>query len=90
MLHNNLDVLLISEIKIDSAFPTVQFQIEGYTTYRLCRNANGGSTFPYIGEDLLSISYSPSYNLTPPISLVLIGQHLIFCSLTSPTYCNSP
>ena len=36
------------------------------------------------------LTYCPSYNLTPPISRVLIGQHLIFCSLTSPTSCNSP
>ena len=42
MLHNNLDILLISETKIDSSFPTAQFQIEGYTTYSLDRNANGG------------------------------------------------
>ena len=32
---------------------------------------------------------SASDNLTPPISRVLIGRHLHFCSLTSPTYCNS-
>ena len=36
------------------------------------------------------MTYSPSYNLIPSISRVLIGQHLIFCSLTSPTCCNSP
>ena len=36
-----------------------------------------------------NITDSPSYNLTPPISRVLIGQHSIFCSLTSPTCCNS-
>ena len=35
-------------------------------------------------------TYNSSYNRTPPISRVLIGQHLIFCSLTSPTCCNSP
>ena len=28
--------------------------------------------------------------MTPPISLVLIGRHLTFSSLTSPTCCNSP
>ena len=38
MVHNNLDILLISETKIDSSFSTAQFQIEGYTTYRLDRN----------------------------------------------------
>ena len=35
-------------------------------------------------------TYSLSYNLTPPNSRVLIGKHLIFCSLTSQTCCNSP
>ena len=33
-------------------------------------------------------TYNSSYNRTPPISRVLIGQHMIFCSLTSPTCCN--
>ena len=54
MLHNNLDILLISETKIDSSFPTAQFQIEGYTTYRLDRNANGGGILLYIREDIPS------------------------------------
>ena len=29
--------------------------------------------------------YTSSYNLTPPISLALIGTHLLFCSETSST-----
>ena len=33
MLNNNLDILLISETKVDFSFPTAQFQIEGYATY---------------------------------------------------------
>ena len=53
MLHNNLDILIISETKINSSFPTVQFQI-GYTTYRLDRNANGGGILLYIREDIPS------------------------------------
>ena len=32
MIHNNLDILLISETKIYSSCPTAQFKIEGYTT----------------------------------------------------------
>ena len=52
MLHNNLDILLISETKIDSSFPTAQFQIEGYTIYRLDRN--GGGILLYIREDIPS------------------------------------
>ena len=54
MLHNNLDILLISETKIDSSFPTAQFQIEGYTAYRLDRNANGGGILLYIRENMPS------------------------------------
>ena len=53
MLHNNLDILFISETKIDSSFPTTLFQI-GYTTYRLDRNANGGGILLYIREDIPS------------------------------------
>ena len=54
ILHNNLDILLISETKIDSSFPTAQFQTEGYTTYRLDRNTNGGGILLYIREDIPS------------------------------------
>ena len=54
MLHNNLDILLISETKVDSSCPTAQFQIEGYATYRLDRNTNGGGILLYIREDIPS------------------------------------
>ena len=54
MLHNDLDILLISETKIGSSFPTAQFQIEGYTTYRLDRNAYGRGVLLYIREDIPS------------------------------------
>ena len=54
MLHSNLDKLLIFKIEIDSSFPTAQFQIEGYTTYRLDRNATGGGILLYIREDIPS------------------------------------
>ena len=52
MLRNNLYILLISETKIDSSLPTAQFEIEGYITYRLDRNANGGRILLYIREDI--------------------------------------
>ena len=54
MLHKNLDILLISETKIDSSFPSAQPQIKGYTTYRLCRNATGGGILLCIREDIPS------------------------------------
>ena len=48
MLHYSLDMLLISESKIDSSFHTAQFQKKGYTTYKLDRNANGGVMLLYL------------------------------------------
>ena len=55
MIHKNIDVLLISETKIDSSFPSAQFHLEGYgTPYRLDRNANGGGILLYIREDIPS------------------------------------
>ena len=48
MLHNNLKIIL----KIDSSFSTAQFQIRGYTKYRLDRNAKGGGIILYIREDI--------------------------------------
>ena len=38
---------------------------------------------------MCSFTYSASDNLAPPISRVLIGPYFRFCSLTSPTCCNS-
>ena len=34
MIKDYVDLLLISETKIDSSFPTAQFQIEGYTIHK--------------------------------------------------------
>ena len=54
ILHSNVDILLISETKTDSSFPTAQFKIEGYTMYRLDRNSNGGGILLYVREDIPS------------------------------------
>ena len=43
MIKDNVDILLISEAKIDSSLPTGQFNIDSYTIYRRDRNGNGGS-----------------------------------------------
>ena len=54
ILHSNVDILLISGTKIDSSFPTAQFKLEGYTTYRLDRNSNAGGILLYVREDIPS------------------------------------
>ena len=55
IINKNIDVLVISETKIDSSFPSAQFHLERYATpYRLDRNANGGGILLCIREDILS------------------------------------
>ena len=55
--NKNTDVLLISETKIDSSFPSAQFHLEGYATpCRLDRNANGGDILLYIREDSFKVT----------------------------------
>ena len=54
-INNNLDILMISETKIDDTFPDSQFLIEGFSVpYRLDRTAKGGGILLYIREDIPS------------------------------------
>ena len=54
-INKNIGVLLISETKIDSSFPSLQFHLEGHDTLsRLDRNTNGGGILLYIREDIPS------------------------------------
>ena len=55
LINKNIDVLLISETRIDSSFLSVQFYLEGYATpNRIDRNANGGVILMYVREDIPS------------------------------------
>ena len=54
MVKENVDILLISETKIDSSFPTAQFNMNDFTTYRRDRNINGGGIILYVREDIPS------------------------------------
>ena len=53
MIQGNIDILFISETKIDDTFPTSQFTIEGYLKpIRLDRNEYGGGIMLFIREDI--------------------------------------
>ena len=61
----NVDILMVTETKIDESFPTSQFIIPGFTSpYRFDRTKDGGGILVYIREDipskLLNISYIAS------------------------------
>ena len=46
-IKDYVDLLLISEIKTDSSFPTAQIDIDGYTIHRHERDENGGGLLLY-------------------------------------------
>ena len=54
-IKGNIDVVLVSETKIDDSFPTGDFLIDGFSTpYRLDRNSNGGGPMLFVREDIPS------------------------------------
>ena len=55
IIKGNIDILLISETKIDDTFLTPQFMIPGFSTpFRLNRTGNGGGLLLYVREDIPS------------------------------------
>ena len=52
---DNIDILMISETKLDNSFPEGQFLLPGYSSpYRFDRNCLGGGIILYVREDILS------------------------------------
>ena len=55
IIQGKLDILVITETKIDNSFPTSQFLIEGFCKpYRYDRNRNVGGVLIYVREDIPS------------------------------------
>lgn len=55
LVTGNIDILVITESKLDASFPDAQFIIDGYSEpYRLDRNRQGGGVLIYIREDIPS------------------------------------
>ena len=55
MMQDNIDILLVSETKLDYTFPVGLFYIDGYSTpYRFDRTSHGGGTLLYIRENISS------------------------------------
>ena len=53
VVTNKVDILLVSETKLDETFPTNQFFIEGYSQpFRLDKNALSGGIMIYIRNDI--------------------------------------
>ena len=55
IIKNNVDILMISETKLDDSFLTAQFLLHSFSApYRLDRNSKGGGILLYIREDIPS------------------------------------
>ena len=53
LIEGNLDIIIISETKLDNSFPVEQFCIEGYNTpFRLDKNDRSGGILVYIKKDI--------------------------------------
>ena len=64
-IQDNIDILMISETKIDASFPIGQFLLNGYRTpFQLDRNAHGRGIRLYVREDI-------------PLKLLLVEENLI-------------
>ena len=74
-IENNIDILLISETKLDDSYPSAQFSLNGFKEpYRYDRNSRGGGLLLYVRDDI------PSKNLRIKsifnIELILIEINL--------------
>ena len=57
MLSEVLDVLMITETKLDDSFPEQQFHIEGFNIpFRLDRNRHGGGLLLYVRNNINAVS----------------------------------
>ena len=53
MIYDRIDILLISETKIDKSFPNEQFRLKGFgDPYRLDRKCDGGGLLLYFRNDI--------------------------------------
>ena len=52
-VKGSIDILMVSETKLDDSFPEAQFLIEGFhSPFRFDRNINGGGIMMYVREDI--------------------------------------
>ena len=85
-VKGKVDVLMITETKLDDSFPTMQFNIEGYHTFRLDRNEYGGGILLYVRDDIPS-KFIPMKNSTIEsffIELNLRKKKWILCCTYNP------
>ena len=93
LVSSNIDVLLISETKIDDTFPVSQFSVPGYSVpCRLDRTGNGGCVMLYVKEHIPCRMLS-KFTFEKEIEAFAIKINLrkvmwLFVCSYSPNFCN--
>ena len=87
---NIVDILFLSETKLDASFPTAQFHISGFKCHRADRNCNGGGIMVYIRSDIAHRRRNDMENaVTSPIESLIIEviirkENWLFACLYNP------
>ena len=77
IIGNNIDILLISETKLDDSFPSAQFLIKGFSApYRFDRKSKGGGLLFYIRKDIPLPSKILTYSSNCDIETLLVEINL--------------
>ena len=72
LIKENIDILLVSETKLDDTYPKGQFKIDGYDKpIRLDRNKHGGGLLFFIRDDLPCTELK-SHNLSDNVEGIFI------------------
>ena len=67
-------MFLISESKIDSTFPNMQFKINGYNLFRSDRSRFGGGLILYLNEEM-SCRFLNNHPVVPNVEIICIKFH---------------
>ena len=78
----DFDIFLISESKIDSAFPHMQFKINGYKLFRRDRNRFGGGLLLYLNEEI-PCKFLNNHPIVPNAEIICTEIHQLKCKSSS-------
>ena len=76
LIKDKLDILVVTETKIDESYPNSQFSIDGFSTpFRLDRNKFGGGVMIYVKENLLCVEI-PFQNKPKDIECIFLDLRI--------------
>ena len=71
-----VDILMLSETKLDSTFPSIQFLTNDFfVPHRLHRNSKDGGIFLYVRDKIIVLTLN-RYSLPPHIEMLLFELNL--------------